>query len=212
MSTNKETSNETNKNTNKETSNPESNIEIKNETSTKQKYWGIFRDYMEYFLVYCFIGWIYESIWCCLIYHKLGFINRGFLFGPWIPIYGIGFFIIWGIFKLLKVKKPIPVFIVGTLISTGIELLASYIIEATMHRKLWDYTGYFMNFQGRIAFESSMMFGLMIFAAICLIQPGIEKLQGKIRDSKIHNIIFAITTTLFFIDLIARIWLGSNMK
>ncbi len=178
----------------------------------KLKKWDWFRDHMEYFLVYCLIGWIYESIWCCWIYHKLGFINRGFLFGPWIPIYGIGFFIIYGLFKLIRVKNPILVFVVGTAIATGIELLASYIIEAVMHRKLWDYTGYFMNFQGRIAFEASMMFGIMIFAAICLIHPAIKKLQEKIRDSKVHNVIFIIISSLFFIDLVARIWLGSNMK
>jgi Predicted membrane protein len=175
------------------------------------KYWNVFRDYMECFLIYCFIGWIYESIWCCMIYHHRGFINRGFLFGPWIPIYGIGFFIILGIFTLLKVKKPILVFIFGTVIATVAELIASYIIEASLGRKLWDYTGYFMNFQGRIAFESSMMFGVMIWAAICLIHPAIKKLQDKIRDSKVHNVIFIIVTVLFAVDLVARIWLGSNM-
>lgn len=178
----------------------------------KQKTWMIFRDLMEYFLVYCFIGWIYESIWCCLIYHKLGFVNRGFLFGPWIPIYGIGFFIIWGIFKLLKIKNPILVFVVGTAIATTIELIASYIIEAVLHKWLWNYTGYFLNFKGRIAFEPSMMFGIMITVAICLIQRGIVKAQEKIRDSKVHNVIFIIILTLFVIDLICRIWLGSNCK
>ena len=114
------------------------------EANIKNKYWTSFRDYMEYFLVYCVIGWIYESIWCCLIYHRLGFINRGFLFGPWIPIYGIGFYIIWGLFKLMRIKKPVLVFLVGTAIATGIELIASYIIEAVMHKTLWDYNGYFM--------------------------------------------------------------------
>lgn len=182
------------------------------EANIKNKYWTSFRDYMEYFLVYCVIGWIYESIWCCLIYHRLGFINRGFLFGPWIPIYGIGFYIIWGLFKLMRIKKPVLVFLVGTAIATGIELIASYIIEAVMHKNLWDYNGYFMNFQGRIAFEPSMMFGLMIFAAVCLIQPAVIKLQDKIRDSKAHNICFTIITVFFTIDLISRIWLGSNMK
>ena len=54
------------------------------EKDKKLFYWNLFRDHIEYFLVYCFIGWVYESIWCCWIYHKLGFINRGFLFGPWI--------------------------------------------------------------------------------------------------------------------------------
>ena len=141
-----------------------------------KKLWNIFRDYMEYFLVYAIIGWVYESVWCCMIYHHRGFINRGYLFGPWLPIYGVGFFVILGIFTLLKVKKPGWVFVV------------------------------------RIALVPDLMFGLMIFVAMCLIQPGLKKLQNKFRDSKPHNIGFIIITALFMIDLIARIWLGSNYK
>ena len=177
----------------------------------KSKYWNTFRDYMEYFLVYCVFGWVYESIWCCMIYHRRGFINRGFLFGPWLPIYGVGFFIILGIFKLLRVKKPLWVFIVGTIVATTAELIASYIIDATTGTPMWDYTGYFMNFDGRIALVPALMFGLLIFVAFCLIHPGIIKLQDKFRVSKIHNLGFIIIASLFFIDLICRIWLGSNI-
>ncbi len=182
-----------------------------NEKSKNAKYLNIFRDYAEYFLIYSFIGWIYESIWCCMIYHHRGFINRGFLFGPWLPIYGIGFFIILGIFRLLKIKKPIPVFIIGAVIATTAELIASYIIDAAIGRSLWDYTGYFMNFEGRIALVPGLMFGLMICAAICLIHPAIIKFQNRIKTSKIHNICFLVIAVLFLIDLISRIWLGSNI-
>ena len=177
----------------------------------KIKLWNVFRDYMEYFLLYCFLGWVYESVWCCMIYHHRGFINRGFLFGPWLPIYGFGFFIILGIFKILRVKKPLWVFIVGTVVATVVELVASYIIDATIGTPMWDYTGYFMNFQGRIALVPDLMFGLMIWVAICLIQPAIIKLQNKYRSSKIHNTFFIVFTVLFMIDLISRIWLGSNI-
>lgn len=178
----------------------------------KSKLWNLFRDYMEYFLVYCILGWIYESVWCCMIYHRRGFINRGFLFGPWLPIYGFGFFIILGIFTLLKVKKPIWVFVVGTIAATVAELAASYILDATVGTRMWDYTGYFMNFEGRIALVPDLMFGAMITVAMCLIQPLIKKLQTRFRDSKPHNIGFIVITVLFFIDVVSRIWLGSNFK
>ena len=173
--------------------------------------WNWFRDYMEYFLIYCVLGWVYESIWCCMIYHRRGFINRGFLFGPWLPIYGVGFFIILGIFRLLKVRKPLWVFTVGTIVATTAELIASYIINATVGTPMWDYHGYFLNFDGRIALVPALMFGLLIFAAICLMQPAIIRLQDKFRTSKIHNIGFIVIAALFVIDLISRIWLGSNI-
>ena len=171
-----------------------------------------FRDYFEYFLLYCFLGWIYESIWCDVIYHKRGFLNRGVLFGPWLPIYGISFFIILGIFHLLRIKKGITVLIAGAAIATMAELIASYIMEYTMGKYMWDYTGYFLNFDGRIALVPGLMFGLLIFGAICLIQPAIIRLQKRFQYSKVHNICFVVLTALFLIDLISRIWLGSNFK
>lgn len=172
----------------------------------------VIRDYFEYFLLYCFLGWVYESIWCDVIYHKRGFLNRGFLFGPWLPIYGIGFFIILGLFHLLKIKKPVAVFIAGGIVATLAELIASYILENTMGSYMWDYTGYFMNFDGRIALVPGLMFGLLIFVAICLIQPAVIKLQRRFQNNKLHNICFLLLAALFFIDLISRIWLGSNFK
>jgi uncharacterized membrane protein len=166
---------------------------------------------MEYFLVYAFFGWVYESIWCDVIYHRRGFHNHGVLFGPWLPLYGFGFFIILGIFRLLKIKKPVPTFIVGGLIATVAELIASYVIEATVGHSMWSYQGYPLNFDGRIALVPSLMFGLLITAAMCLIQPAIMKLQAKLGDSKAHNICFIIIASLFFIDLLARLVYGSNM-
>lgn len=181
------------------------------ETDKKTKYMNIFRDYMEYFLVYCFLGWVYESVWCCMIYHRRGFINRGVLFGPWLPIYGVGFFIILGIFTLLKVKKPLMIFIVGGLVAVTAELVASYIIDAVGSEPMWDYHGYFLNFDGRIALVPGLMFGLLIWVAMCLIQPLIIKFQKRFRTSKVHNICFIVITVLFTVDLVSRIWLGSNI-
>ncbi len=179
---------------------------------TDLKYFNTVCDYIEFFLIYCFFGWVYESVWCCMIYHRRGFINRGFLFGPWLPIYGIGFFIILGIFKLIKVEKQIPVFVLGAVIAVIAELIASYIIDAVVGEPLWDYTGYFMNFDGRIALVPGLMFGFLIWLAICVVHPLIIKFQNKTRESKLHRICFYVIVILFLIDLVSRIWLGSNLK
>ncbi|WP_026520841.1 putative ABC transporter permease [Butyrivibrio sp. VCB2001] len=172
----------------------------------------VIRNYIEYFLIYCFGGWLYESIWCDVIYHRRGFLNRGTLFGPWLPIYGIGFFIILGIFTLLKIKKPWTVFIVGGLIATIAEFIASYIMDKTVGGYTWNYATYFMNYKGRIALVPSLMFGLLICLAICVIHPAIVKFQNKYKDNRIHNIIFIVVFALFILDLTCRIWLGPNFK
>ena len=145
-----------------------------------------------------------------MIVHHRGFINRGFLFGPWLPIYGIGVFIILGIFALLKIKKPVLVFLAGAVIATIAEFTASYIIDMTIGVPMWDYTNEFLNFDSRIALVPSLMFGLLIWAAVCLVQPLIIKVQGKIRDARAHNVVFIIIVLLFLADLVSRIWLGSN--
>ena len=178
----------------------------------EKKYWDLFRDNMEYFLIYSCLGWIYESIWCDVIYHQRGFLNRGFLFGPWLPIYGLGFFIILGIFKLIRVKKPVLVFITGAVVATLAELVASYIMEPVIGNFMWDYTGYFMNYDGRIALVPGLMFGFLIWGAICVIQPAVIKCQDKYRNNRIHNILFILILILFSVDLICRIWCGSNFK
>lgn len=178
---------------------------------TEWKYFNTVCDHMEYFLIYCFFGWVYESIWCCMIYHRRGFINRGFLFGPWLPIYGIGFFIILGLFKIMKVKKAIAVFALGTVIAVIAELIASYIIDFFVGSPLWDYTGYFMNFDGRIALVPGLMFGFLIWLAICVVHPAIITFQKKTRASKAHRICLYCASVLFLIDLVSRIWLGSNI-
>ncbi|MCR5339544.1 MAG: putative ABC transporter permease [Lachnospiraceae bacterium] len=178
----------------------------------KWKYLKVFRDYAEYFLLYCFLGWVYESIWCDVIYHRRGFLNRGVLFGPWLPIYGAGFFIILGLFTLLKVKNPLLIFIIGGGIATLAELVASYIMDVSVGGYTWDYSGYFMNFAGRIALVPSLMFGLLIWVAMCLIHPAVVKLQEKYRESKVYSICFIVITGLFLLDLVCRIWMGSNFK
>ena len=188
----------------------ESEISVSEHPVSGNKYWNLFRDNAERFLVYCFGGWLYESIWCCVIVHHRGFINRGFLFGPWLPIYGIGVFIILGIFALLKIKKPVIVFLAGAVIATIAELTASYIIDMTIGVPMWDYTNEFLNFDSRIALVPSLMFGLLIWAAVCLVQPLIIKVQEKIRDARAHNVVFIIIVLLFLADLVSRIWLGSN--
>ncbi len=188
----------------------ESEISVSEPRVSGNRYWNLFRDNAERFLVYCFGGWLYESVWCCVIVHHRGFINRGFLFGPWLPIYGIGAFIILGIFALLKIKKPVIVFLAGAVIATIAELTASYIIDMTIGVPMWDYTNEFLNFDSRIALVPSLMFGLLIWAAVCLVQPLIIKVQEKIRDATAHNVVFIIIVLLFLADLVSRIWLGSN--
>lgn len=171
-----------------------------------------------YFLVFSVIGWIYET--CLVVFeYKEEFYNRGFLWGPYLPIYGFGGLIIILSMSKIKNKKmmlwkipvtPVVCFFLITLVATSVELLGSYIMEWTMGEWLWDYTNFGPNFQGRISLESSIRFGIMGMVGLYIIYPLLTLIYKKTGKSIGYKVVMGILTCGFFIDLIARIFLGSN--
>ena len=148
------------------------------------------RNLIEWFIIYSIMGWIYEVVWWFMIELNRGFVNRGVLYGPWLPIYGFGMLAVLGVVRLLKIKKPLPIFLVGTALVTGVELLGSYIMEWTVGYIMWDYSDMFGNFEGRISVKTSILFGLLILFGIYCVQPRMEKLQKRFDKSTIHNALF----------------------
>lgn len=164
------------------------------------------------FMMYSVIGWLYEVILEVFIY-KWGFSNRGVLFGPYCPIYGVGaliFILIVG--RILKDKKRkekillIPVvFILCMVIATSIELIASYLCEWLLGSWPWQtYVDYKYNFQGRIALSPSLRFGLGGILFLYIIQPLYERLYSKLSN-KVVNILFYLIGSLFIVDIISLI-------
>lgn len=185
---------------------------------TNKKKIEIVRDIFIFFIVYCIIGWIFEELVFLVEDHIL--YNRGFLFGPWLPIYGFGGIIITALFfraknKPVKVGKinirPLIIYFEACIIATIVELISTYIIDFTggNFKTLWDYSQNFMNFQGRIALIPDAKFGVIALLAIYGVQPILKKII-ETKKQKILNVFVVIIAILFAIDLIARIWLGSN--
>ena len=164
------------------------------------------------FMMYSVIGWLYEVILEVFIY-KWGFSNRGVLFGPYCPIYGVGaliFILIVG--RILKDKNrkdkilltPV-VFILCMVIATSIELIASYLCELLLGSWPWQtYVDYKYNFQGRIALSPSLRFGLGGILFLYIIQPLYERLYSKLSN-KVVNILFYLIGSLFIVDIISLI-------
>ena len=166
------------------------------------------------FLAFGFVGWVYEVGIVWLEMH-LGFANRGFLWGPCLPIYGVGGLLI--LVVTMKVRKhPILCFLVVCLFTTGVELLASYLMEWWMGSFLWDYrnTGYGPTFEGRIALRSSLQFGLMGMAAVYVVYPLMDKATEKVRAKlpKLYYLLACGLLAAFLIDLCYHVIHGSNAK
>lgn len=131
--------------------------------------------YMLMFAAASFIGWLYEVICVCI---WLGvYVDRGVLHLPFCPIYGFGMMILLGIFA--RVKNPAVLFFGSALITTGVELAASYILEYAFNMSLWSYEGWPFNFQNRISALSSCIFGLLALLFIKLVKPLAEKMYAS---------------------------------
>ena len=152
---------------------------------TNKKKIEIIRDIFIFFIVYCIIGWIFEELVFLVEDHIL--YNRGFLFGPWLPIYGFGGIIITALFfktknKPVKIGKinirPLIIYFEACIIATAVELIATYIIDfiGGNFKTLWDYSQNFMNFQGRIALIPDAKFGVIALLAIYGVQPILKKI------------------------------------
>lgn len=178
------------------------------------------RDIALYFLFYSFAGWCYECLFLCPIReHQI--VNRGYLFGPWLPIYGAGALILLALLNRGKQNplrlgginvRPAAIFLAVILLTTGVELAATYLMELAGKdfSTLWYYGSYRFNFQGRIALWPSVRFGIIGMIVLYLIQPLLERLlHGPARQKKI-DAVFVLAAVLFLADLLARIWLGSN--
>ncbi|MEG0918575.1 MAG: DUF975 family protein [Anaerovoracaceae bacterium] len=130
-----------------------------------------------FFFTFSIIGWLWEV---SLHLFKDGiFVNRGTLFGPWLPIYGAGGVIVLIALKKL-IDKPVLTFFATMILCGIVEYSTSYYLEATKGIKWWDYSGYLLNLNGRICLEGLFVFALGGTAFIYLIAPLFDDLFNKI--------------------------------
>lgn len=121
-----------------------------------------------YFVIYAFFGWCLEVIYQAVELGK--FINRGFLNGPYCPIYGFGMIIVTG--TLEPIKENIIVLYFGSVIlTTALELVTGFVLEKIFHQNWWDYSEERFNLKGYICLKFSLLWGIACLVAVRLIHP-----------------------------------------
>ena len=150
-----------------------------------------------FFFIYALLGWFTEVLYA---FHKQHtFVNRGFLYGPFCPIYAFG--IISIILILYQYKNNISLlFILGTIITSLLEYITGYILENVFHSKWWDYSDNKYNLHGRICLYFSLIWGLSSTIVVSLIHPLIYSLISHI-PTKLINILSSLIAIYFIIDL-----------
>lgn len=156
-----------------------------------------FKIYFLLFMTYSFIGWIIEIIDRFKVNKKI--VNRGFLIGPYIPIYGSCAIVM--VLLLHSVKSPTILFLSCILIASIGEYLTSYIMEKIFHARWWDYSDYKFNLNGRICLINCLGFGVLGFILIKYLNNFLYNIYSNFSITTI-NILFYTLIIIFTIDLI----------
>ena len=133
--------------------------------------------YVLLFFMLSFVGWLWEVALFYLTAHT--FINRGIYRGPYLPIDGVGGLLLCFCFRRLR-KRPFWVFVLSLLACSVLEYLTSYALELRWGVRWWDYSGHFMNINGRICLLGAIIFGLAGTALVCLLLPMYDKIYPKL--------------------------------
>ncbi len=146
------------------------------------------------FFLLCFVGWSWE-----VALHLVSdgvFVNRGVMHGPWLPIYGAGSIMI--VIVLNKFRQNFLAEFLSSIVLCGIvEFFTSLQLEKSMGQKWWDYSGYFLNIDGRICAEGLLVFGIGGMAVVYLIAPFLDNRIKNIRLKMILPICIVLLMVFF---------------
>lgn len=135
---------------------------------------------------------------CLSLIQEKKFVNRGFLIGPYCPIYGVGCVLITLCLQSF-VSNPFILFLMSLIICSGLEYATSYIMEKLFKARWWDYSNYKFNINGRICLRYMLAFGILGTIIIYIVNPYLISLISKLTSNVLY-LISAIIAIIFVID------------
>lgn len=167
-----------------------------------------FNEYFLYLFIYSVLGWICEVVYCRIVHGN--WTNRGFLSGPYCPIYGFG-----GLFIVLLLSpftsNPLLVFLLSILVTTTLEYITSFLMEKIFNAKWWDYSNEFLNINGRVCLATAIPFGILGVLVMYFIHPLTTKFIGLIPNWIINYIVGGLIS-LTLLDIVTTISTLFNLK
>ena len=154
-------------------------------------------NYLLWFFAYSFAGWVWEVVVSFVQHHR--FVNRGFLHGPLLPIYGFGALV--ALVLVAPVENPLSAFFVGAASCTVLEYVTSWTLERLFHARWWDYTGYFANVNGRVCLLGATTFGVMCLVVARAANPALAELTHGLPGMLV--IVLALALACLFVADVA---------
>lgn len=148
------------------------------------------------FYLYCFLGWCFESTYVSV--RDGHFINRGFLRGPFLPLYGSGATMMFVVSMPFQ-EHVLLTYFAGCIGATALEYVTGIAMEALFNVRYWDYTRKKFNFQGRICLSSTIAWGFLTILMTRVIHKPIERFVLSIPDR-----------TLWYLTLLLTIYIAAD--
>lgn len=163
-------------------------------------------------IFFFFLASIGGFLWEVLIFlvKEGSFANRGFLYGPWLPVYGSGAVLFYLLLSKIK-KHPVAVFLLSLLIGSGLELLVGWLLDTVWDLRYWDYRGYLFNYQGYICLWSAIGFGIAGVLWVCILSGFLTKIW-LVLPSPVRKGINTLLVLLFALDCAAALILPNIGK
>ncbi len=147
---------------------------------------------------------------CITLVNSHKFVNRGFLIGPYCPIYGYGCLLI---IILLKdyMDSPVVLFFMAIIICSILEYMTSFVMEKLFNARWWDYSDKKFNINGRICLETMLPFGILGCLILYIVNPFIVSILEKIPSLAL-TIIASILLIIFIVDNVISFNVVSSLK
>lgn len=171
-------------------------------------WFNMYYTYFLLFIIYSIIGWMLELLFSIVELKRI--VNRGFLIGPYCPIYGAGCLLLV-ILLSSYADDPIVLFALSVLICSVLEYVTSWLMEKIFKLRWWDYSNMRFNINGRICLETMVPFGIVGVIVVKYVNPFLLNLLGKLSFNSL-SIIAIITMSLFIIDVFISFNVVFNLK
>ena len=145
------------------------------------------------FFIYSVLGWVCEVVYCSV--PKKHFVNRGFLFGPYLPIYGFGATFVIVLLEPFYDSWPM-VMILSAVITSVLEYITSFLLEKIFKVKLWDYSTYPLNLNGRICALNSTLFALLSLFIIYVINTPVYSFLSSLNPTLVQILSLLVTAVM----------------
>lgn len=168
----------------------------------------MFYTYFLLYFIYSIIGWFLE-VGLAFYEHKK-FVNRGFLIGPYCPIYGVGCLLLT-ILLSKYINEPGVIFAFSIFICATLEYLTSYLMEKIFKLRWWDYSNMKFNINGRICLETLIPFGIIGVLVVKYISPFLINTVNSINFN-VLIIINIIILSILITDILISFNVVFNLK